>query len=102
MPILTTSLIPVMIRLSTRGEVPALVRLQVRELAQKKNLTQKALAEQSGVTVQLLNRYWNNNIQRVDLEELNKIAIALGVEPGDLIVSGNRREDDTPNSENAA
>jgi transcriptional regulator with XRE-family HTH domain len=64
-----------------------MVRLQVKELAQKKGMTQKALAEKSGVTVQLLNRYWNNNIQRVDLEELNKIAKALGVKPGDLIVS---------------
>jgi len=65
-----------------------MVRLQVKELAQKKNMSQKALAEQSGVTIQLLNRYWNNNVQRVDLEELNKIAIALGVKPGDLIISG--------------
>ncbi|HEX7736684.1 MAG TPA: helix-turn-helix transcriptional regulator [Ktedonobacteraceae bacterium] len=69
-----------------------MARLQVKEVAQKKNLTQKALAEKSGVTIQLLNRYWNNNIQRVDLEELNKIAIALGVEPGELIVSENRKD----------
>jgi putative transcriptional regulator len=64
-----------------------MVRLRVKELAQQKKMTQKALAAKSGVTLQLLNRYWNNNIQRVDLEELNKIAIALEVKPGDLIVS---------------
>jgi len=33
----------------------------------------------------LLNRYWNNNVLRVDLHELEKIAQALGVEPGELI-----------------
>jgi putative transcriptional regulator len=64
-----------------------MVRLQVKEIAQRQKMTQKALAERSGVTLQLLNRYWNNNVQRVDLEELNKIAVALGVKPGDLIVS---------------
>jgi DNA-binding Xre family transcriptional regulator len=61
------------------------VRLLIKELAQAKEWKQYELAEKSGVTPQLLNRYWNNNIQRVDLEELNKIAVALGVKPGDLI-----------------
>lgn len=69
-----------------------MVRLQVKEIAQQKKMNQKTLAERSGVTVQLLNRYWNNNIQRVDLEELSKIARALDVAPGDLIV------EDVPNA----
>lgn len=61
------------------------IRLRIKELAQAKNIKQYKLAELSGVTPQLLNRYWNNNVQRVDLEELDKIATALGVEAGDLI-----------------
>ncbi len=64
-----------------------MARLRVKELAQQQDLTQKSLAERSGVTVQLLNRYWNNNVQRVDLDELEKIAMALQVKVGDLIVS---------------
>lgn len=64
-----------------------MARLRVKELAQRQDLTQKSLAERSGVTVQLLNRYWNNNVQRVDLDELEKIAMALQVKVGDLIVS---------------
>jgi DNA-binding Xre family transcriptional regulator len=67
--------------------------LRIKEIAQAKGMKQYELAEKSGVTPQLLNRYWNNNVQRVDLEELNKIAIALGVEPGDLIVSSSRTDD---------
>ncbi|HEX3641715.1 MAG: hypothetical protein AUF65_01415 [Chloroflexi bacterium 13_1_20CM_50_12] len=61
------------------------VRLRIKELAQKKNMRQYQLARESGVTEQLLNRYWNNNIQRVDLEQLGMIAKALGVSPGDLL-----------------
>lgn len=64
-----------------------MARLRVKELAQQQDLTQKSLAERSGVTVQLLNRYWNNNVQRVDLDELEKIAMALQVKVGDLIIS---------------
>jgi DNA-binding Xre family transcriptional regulator len=63
------------------------VRLRIKELAQKKNMKQYQLARESGVTEQLLNRYWNNNIQRVDLVQLGLIAAALGVSPGDLFES---------------
>ena len=71
-----------------------MIRLRIKEIAEAKGMKQYQLVEKSGVTPQLLNRYWNNNIQRVDLEELNKIAIALGVAPGDLIVvSGNNSPD---------
>ena len=63
------------------------VRLVIRSLAEKQGVTQKSLSKRSGVTVQLLNRYWNNHVQRVDLDELEKIAIALQVKVGDLIVS---------------
>jgi DNA-binding Xre family transcriptional regulator len=61
------------------------VRLRIKELAQAKKMKQYELARDSGVTEQLLNRYWNNNIQRVDLEQLGMIARALGVSPGDLL-----------------
>lgn len=60
------------------------VRLRIKELAQERGMKQYELARDSGVTPQLLNRYWNNNIQRVDLEELTKIANALGVSVGEL------------------
>ena len=34
----------------------------------------------------ILNRYWNNHTQSVAFEPLEKIARALGVNPGDLIM----------------
>ncbi len=63
-----------------------MARLRIKELAQEHKLSQKELAEKSQVTLQLLNRYWNNNMQRVELDQLEKIARALGVRSGDLIV----------------
>ena len=63
-----------------------MARLRIKEEARQQKLTQKELAEKSQVTLQLLNRYWNNNMQRVELDQLEKIARALGVRSGDLIV----------------
>lgn len=65
-----------------------MAKLTIKEHAEKRSMKQKDLAEKSGVTVQLLNRYWNNNVQRVDLDELERIAKALEVKPGDLIREG--------------
>jgi transcriptional regulator with XRE-family HTH domain len=69
-----------------------MARLRVKELAQQQGLKQHVLAERSGVTIQLLNRYWNNHVQRVDLEALEKIALVLGVHAGNLIVSERARD----------
>lgn len=61
------------------------VRLRIKELAQEREMLQKDVAAKSGVTLQLLNRYWHNHIQNVNLEQLGNIARALGVKAGDLI-----------------
>jgi putative transcriptional regulator len=72
-----------------------LVKLRIKELAEEKGLKQYQLAQQSGVTPQLLNRYWNNTMQRVSLEHLSMIAKVLGVEAGDLIIpDGNSQGSD--------
>lgn len=55
-----------------------MARLCIKQVAQKEKLKQQDIAERAGVTVQLLSRYWNNNVQRVDLDELEKIAKAIG------------------------
>ena len=64
-----------------------MAKLIIKEEAKKRGINQSQLQIKAGVTPQLLNRYWNNNTQSVALEQLEKIAKALGVKPGDLIVS---------------
>lgn len=71
-----------------------MARLRIKEIAQSQGLKQNALATKSGVTEQLLSRYWNNHVMRVDLHELDKIARALNVEPGDLIGPSELSKDD--------
>ena len=61
-------------------------RLVIREIAQKQGLNQSQLQIKAGVTLQLLNRYWNNNTESVALKQIEMIAKALGVKSGDLII----------------
>jgi transcriptional regulator with XRE-family HTH domain len=60
-------------------------RLRIKEIAESQNMQQIELARKSGVSAQLVNRYWNYPMQRVELGALAKIAKALGVRLADLI-----------------
>lgn len=62
---------------------PAEFRLQ--ELIDEHGTTQSALARDSGVSFATINRMCGNVTAQVSLETLDKLARALGVEPGDLI-----------------
>jgi DNA-binding Xre family transcriptional regulator len=64
-----------------------MAKLRIKEIAVSKNIRQSHLQIVAAVTPPLLNRYWNNKTSTVDLTELEKIANALGVDPGELIVS---------------
>ncbi len=63
-----------------------MVRLRIKEVAEAQGINQSRLQIKAGVTPPLLNRYWNNKIKTVSLDDLAKIAKALGVHPGELIV----------------
>lgn len=60
--------------------------LRVRELREALGLTQAELAERASVRRATVNRIENARVTAIDLEVLEKIADALGVEPGFIIV----------------
>jgi DNA-binding Xre family transcriptional regulator len=62
-------------------------KLIIKQIAAQRGLNQSQLQMKAGVTAQLLYRYWHNFTKSVELEQIEKIATALGVEPGDLLVS---------------
>ncbi len=61
------------------------VRLQIKDIAQKQNMNRSQLQMKAGITMPLLNRYWNNKTSSVNLEALGKLARALGVSVRDLL-----------------
>lgn len=64
-----------------------MAKLIIRRVAENQHLNQSQLQIKAGVTSQLLYRYWHNFTKSVELEQLEKIAKALSVQPGELIVS---------------
>lgn len=64
-----------------------MIYLTIKLYAMKKRLNRNQLQLMSGVTLPLLNRYWNNNTTEIRLDALEKIARALGESPGKLIMT---------------
>ena len=63
-----------------------MAKLIINYLATKQDLNQSQLQLKAAVTPQLLYRYWSNKTKSVELEQLERIAVVLGVRPGDLLV----------------
>lgn len=68
--------------------VPTVFRL--REILEDHEMTQQAMADASGVSLPTISRLCRNETAQVSLETLDKIAGALKVEPGELIVREKR------------
>ncbi len=60
--------------------------LRIREVRQVKGWTQAELARRAGIRRATVNRIENARVKAIDLEVLEKLAKALDVDPGYLIV----------------
>lgn len=60
--------------------------IRLRELREAKGITQGALAGLAGVRRATVNRIENARVKAIDLDVLEKLATALGVDAGFLIV----------------
>lgn len=61
------------------------IRLRVQELREAKGLTQQALGELADVRQATISEIESGKKQRVDLGILERLANALGVQPGELL-----------------
>lgn len=61
-------------------------RFRLREMLEAAGMNQSELARKSGVSIVTINSIANNRTERVDLETVEGITKALGVEPGELFV----------------
>ncbi len=64
--------------------------LRIKEIRKAKDWTQAELAEKAGVRRATVNRIENAKVTSIDLEVLEKLAKALDVDPGYLIVKKRR------------
>ena len=68
------------------------IRLRLRELREAKGLTQQALADKARVRQATVSNLELGKKQRIDLGILERLARALNVEPGELLVSDRKRQ----------
>lgn len=61
-----------------------MVRLRIKDIAEKRLINRSQLQMRAGVTMPMLSRYWNNQTESVNLSALGKIARALGVSVREL------------------
>jgi DNA-binding Xre family transcriptional regulator len=62
------------------------VALRIGELAKNEGLTIKALAERAGVAYNTAHALYTSRATRIDLDTLDRMCAALGVEPGAIFV----------------
>lgn len=60
-------------------------RFRLRELLEQAGINQSDFARQAGVSFATINRLCTNATAQVSLETLDKVADALGVQPGDIL-----------------
>lgn len=60
-------------------------RFRLREWLEKKAVSQNELQRRSGVSFTTINAIANNKTRQVHLDTLEKLAEALGIEPGELL-----------------
>jgi transcriptional regulator with XRE-family HTH domain len=71
-------------------------RLRIKEIAESQHINRSQLQIKAGVTLPMLNRYWNNDTESVHLDAMDRIAKALGVQVRDLfaIEDASQRKDE--------
>ena len=62
------------------------ISIRVGEVAKQQGLTIKALAERAGVAYNTAHALYTGRATRIDLDTLDRICLALGVEPGALFL----------------
>ena len=67
------------------------VRFRLAAILKSLGISQRELARTSGVSLTIISRMVHNHARQVSLATLDKVAKALGVEPGELIVREPRR-----------
>lgn len=67
------------------------LRVRLRELREEHELSQQALGDRAGVRQATISELESGKAKRIDFATLEKLADALGVEPGALIEREEKR-----------
>ncbi|MBE3558774.1 MAG: helix-turn-helix transcriptional regulator [Ktedonobacteraceae bacterium] len=66
--------------------------MRIKDLAEQRHLNRSQLQIKAGITMPMLNRYWNNQTESVNLAALGKIAKALGISVRELFADNEEKK----------
>ncbi len=61
------------------------INFNIRKVMKRKNITRNKLATLTGATYNVINRYYNNDISRLDLDVLARICYVLDCDVSEII-----------------
>lgn len=70
------------------------INLHLKELLDKRGITRNRLATLTATRNEVINKWYQNEVERMDLDVLARICYVLDCEPSDLI-SYDRKEEET-------
>lgn len=73
-----------------------MIKLRVKEIAEAQGLNIQALSDKTGISYSTILDFWHDRVRRIDKSTLMRLCIALGVQPGDVIVRENGEDIQTP------
>lgn len=61
------------------------INLRLREIMDSKNITRNYLARVSNTRFEVINKWYNNDVEKMDLDILARICYVLECSPADII-----------------
>ena len=62
------------------------VKIQLKEIMDKKNITRNALARATNTRFEVINKWYQGHVEKVDTDVLARICYILDCTPGDIII----------------
>lgn len=62
-----------------------MIKIHLSRILGERRISQRKLAEDANVRTATINAIYNESIQRLDLDVLNRICKTLDIQPGELI-----------------
>ncbi len=66
------------------------VNLCLKQIMDEKKITRNYLAQITNTRFAVINKWYNNNVEKLDLDVLARICYVLGCSPGDILKYGSR------------
>lgn len=61
------------------------VKIDIKKIMKKKNITRNKLSDLTGATYNVINRYYNGDISRIDLDVIARICFVLECNISDIL-----------------